>query len=295
MGGLFLLQSPVFADGANDWNPQTPGPVTTWTAPVESKGQLYIQPFFFYNIVRGNFGPEGHYQPLGPGNSASSLQEQVKTTYGITDKLECNFQTVYQENYAKSDGQKAENNGFGDSYLWLRYQVLDDHDWVPTVTPMFQLKMPTGKYEHLDPDKLGTDSMGAVTGGGSWDPGIGINATKKLQPFILHADVIYGMPQKVSVDTVETRYGNYINCDAAIEYVLPYGFSLMTEVNGLIQGDEKDRGAYIPDTEHNSLTTVSGIGWSNNKIQMLIGYQRLWVGSNVQATDSVVGMFIYNF
>ena len=52
---LFLLQSPVFADGADDWNPPSAGPITTWTAPVQGKGHLAVQPYFIYNITRGEF------------------------------------------------------------------------------------------------------------------------------------------------------------------------------------------------------------------------------------------------
>jgi len=52
-----------YADGNStneEWNPVSVGPVTTWTAPLCEKGQLVIQPFFFYNRTRGSFDSDGH-------------------------------------------------------------------------------------------------------------------------------------------------------------------------------------------------------------------------------------------
>ncbi len=279
----------------DEWSPSTAGPITTWTAPLVGKGKLAVQPFAFYNITRGEFDSQGHYHSLPAGDSESQFQEQFFAQYGITDRLELDAQTVYQEYYIKQDGEKAHDEGFGDSYLFSRYQILDDKGWVPTVDGLLQLKMPTGKYQHLDADKLGTDSTGASTGGGSWDTGFGLMATKKLNPFLVHADIIYSIPQEVRVNGAKTIYGNYLNCDAAVEYILPKGFNLMMELNGLIQGDRWQDGAYVPSSDLKSLTFAPGIGWSNDKIQTLIAYQRVLTGTNTDANDSIVATFVYNF
>lgn len=292
---LCFLGFPQGGWADDGWNPQTAGPITTWTAPVENKGKFYVQPFSFYNITRGSFDSQGNYHSLPAGDYEFQFQEQVRIVYGITDKLEVDVQTVYDVNYIKQDGMRARDEGFGDSYLDARYQILDDKGWVPTLTGILQLKMPTGKYQHFDPHKLGTDSTGAVTGGGSWDPGFGLNATKKLNPFIVHGDIIYSMPQDVRVDGNKTQYGNYLNADAAVEYILPKGFNLMMEINGLIQGDRWQDGGYGPSSDLKSLTFAPGIGWSNDKIQTIIAYQRVLLGANTTATDSIVGMFVYNF
>ena len=93
----------------------------------------------------------------------------------------------------------------------------------------------------------------------------------------------------------KTQYGNYINCDAAVEYFLPKGFSLMMELNGLTQRDKRVNGAMVPDSDTKSLTFAPGIGWSNDRIQTLIAYQRTLLGTNVAANDSVVATFVYTF
>jgi hypothetical protein len=292
---LFLLQSSVFADGADDWNPPSVGPITTWTAPVQNKGKLAVQPYFIDNITRGNFNSEGHYVPLPDGDKQSQFQQQILARYGITDKWELDGQMVYQENYITDEGVKSHENGLGDSYLFTRYEFLDDKGWIPTTTGILQLKVPTGKYQHENSDKDGADLMGASTGGGSWDPGVGINFSKRLKPFMVHADLIESFPQEVHIDGDKTQFGDYLHYDAAVEYFLPKGFSLMMELNGLTQGDKRVNGGMVPDSDTGSLTFAPGIGWSNDKIQTMIAYQRVLLGTNIAANDSIIATFVYTF
>jgi hypothetical protein len=292
---LLLLISPVFADEEAQWNPPSVGPIATLTAPTVGKGKLAVQPSVFYNRTRGEFNDDGHYVPLPKGDKESQFQQEISAQYGITDKWEFDAQTVYQENYMTQGGIKAHDEGFGDSYLFTRYEFIEDKGWFPTTTGLLQIKMPTGKYQHEDPNKLGADLMGATTGGGSWDPGVGINLTKKLKPFIAHADFIASFPQQVRINENKTQYGNYFNCDAAVEYFLPKGFNLMMEVNGLLQGDKRLNGGMVSDSGTDSLTFAPGIGWSNDRIQLLIAYQRTLLGTNVDANDSIVATFVYSF
>lgn len=280
---------------ADDWEPVSAGPLTTWTSPLCGKGKLVIQPFFFYNRTRGTFNADGRYNSLPGGDRKYQLQEQLFAQYGLTDRLELDAQIVYQQNYAKQGESRAHARGFGDSYLFLRYCALEEQGWIPHTTGLFQLKIPTGKYQHADPDKLGADLMGATSGGGSWDQGLGVNLTKKLKPFILHADAVYSFPQRASVDGVRTRYANYLNYDFGAEYFLPKGFNLMFEINGFWQGDKKEDGARVPASDINYLTLSPGIGWSNQRIQVLLAYQRVVTGTNTDANDSAVLTCVYTF
>jgi hypothetical protein len=292
-GGLF--SSKQSHEMQDEWEPVSAGPLTTWTAPLCGKGKFVIQPFFFYNRTRGIFNSDGRYDSLPNGDKKYQFQEQFFAQYGLTDRLELDAQMVYQQNYIKQGASKAHASGFGDSYLFLRYCTLEEKGWLPHLTGLFQLKMPTGKYQHADPDKLGADLMGAGSGGGSWDQGLGMNLSKKLKPFILHADAVYSFPQRVRVDGVKTRYANYFNYDFGVEYFLPKGYNLMFEVNGFLQGDKKEAGARVPDSNINYLTIAPGIGWSNDKIQTIIAYQRVVLGTNTDANDSLVFTFVYPF
>lgn len=286
----------VFVYAENEtWNPPSAGPVTSWTAPLCGKGKFVVQPFFFYNKTRGSFDSRGKYSSLAEGDRKYQYQEQLFAQYGITDRLEIDGQMDIQENYAKLNGASAHSSGLGDSYAFLRYCFLEEEGWKPLIAGLFQLKIPTGKYQHEDFDRLGTDLMGAASGGGSWDHGLGIILTKHLKPFILHADVLYSIPQSVKVNGTPTRYADYVNVDVGAEYFLPKGFNLMFEVNGFFQGDKKEAGLKTTDTDIRTITFSPGIGWSNDKIQFLLAYQRIVSGVNTDANDSAALTCVYTF
>lgn len=279
----------------NEWNPPSAGPVTTWTAPLCGKGKLVVQPFFFYNRTRGTFDNDSHYDRLPEGNEKYQYQEQLFAQYGLTDRLELDAQAVYQQNYAKEGDLKAHSGGFGDTYLFARYCFFEEAGRRPHIAGIFQVKAPTGKYQHADPDRLGTDLMGATSGGGSWDEGAGLIFTKKLKPFVAHCDFVYSVPQEVKVNGVKTRYANYLNYDFGVEYFMPKGFNLMFEANGFLQSDKKENGNKLADSDVNYLTVSPGVGWSCERIQTLLAYQRVLTGTNTDANDSVVFTFVYSF
>ena len=279
----------------DEWNPVSAGPLTTWTAPLCDKVKLVVQPFLFYNRARGTFNSDSHYGSLPADDIKFQFQEQLFAQYGLSERLEIDAQAVYQENYAKQSNRKAHTNGAGDSYLFLRYCALEEERWLPHLTGIFQLKVPTGKYQKADPDKLGTDLMGASSGGGSYDLGAGINLSKKLKPFVAHADFIYSVPQERKIDTVKTRYGRDLNYDFGVEYFMAAGFNLSFEFNGFLQADKNQNGEKTPATDAAYLILSPGIGWSSEKIQMLLGYQRTLTGTNTDANDSVVFTCVYTF
>lgn len=282
-------------DEHDEWNPVSAGPVTTWTAPLCGKAKFVIQPFFFYNRTRGTLNNDSHYNSLATGDKKYQYQQQLFMQYGLTDKLEIDAQTVYQQNYRKQGELKAHSRGLGDSYLFLRYCAIEEGHFIPHMVGLFQVKFPSGKYQKLDPDKLGTDSMGATSGGGSFDNGYGLILTKKIKPFVLHLDAIYSFPLERKIDKVKTQYGRYLNYDFGLEYILPRGFNLMLEFNGFLQGDKKQDGDKVVASDIKYLSIAPGIGWSCNKIQMLLAYQRTLTGTNTDANDSVVFTFVYTF
>lgn len=103
------------------------------------------------------------------------------------------------------------------------------------------------------------------------------------------------MIRKVRVDGVKTIYGEYLNYDFEIEYFLAGGVNLMLEFNGFLQQDKKQDGSKIPSSNSNYLTIAPGFGWSNEKIQTLVAYQRTLTGTNTDANDSIVFTFVYSF
>ena len=283
---------PSFATcNTDEWDPPSAGPINTWTAPVCGAHEGLAQPFFVFTHTRGVFNTESHYNSLTAGEKRSSFQQQLYLEYGITDKFEVSAQTGTQENYAEQAGLKAHTNGMTDSLLFLRYALAEEKTWLPELTGLFQVAMPTGKFQKADPNRLGTDIMGY----GSYDFGYGIVMTKRIKPFKLHADVIYSFPKETKLDGIKTRYANYLNYDIGLDYFLPKGFNLLAEINGFLEGDTKQDGYKMPASDSKSLDAGFGVGWSNDKIQALIEYQRTVAGTNTDANDSAIITVVYNF
>ena len=88
---------------------------------------------------------------------------------------------------------------------------------------------------------------------------MGLNLSKNIKPFWLHADAIYSFPQKVRVGGVSTRYANYLNYDLGVEYFLPKGFNLIFEGNGLAQCNRRKDGSTIPGSDVRSFIICPGI------------------------------------
>lgn len=279
----------------SDWNPPSVGPVTTWTAPVCEQGKLIAQPFFYFNRTRGLFDSESHYKSYVNKDSKWQWQEQLFLSYGLTDRWEIDALGTYQQNIRKIDGASAESAGFGDTYIYSSYCLLMEKGLLPCLAAWFQLKIPTGKYQKADPDKLGTDLSGATTGGGSYEEGYGFILTKHIKPFILHADAMWTVSNIARVDGVKTRYGNYAKYDLGAEYFFYKGLNLMFEMNTLVQGDRKEGGSRIPGSEVRYLTISPGIGWSNSTIQTLFAYQRTIAGTNTDVNDSFIFTFTCGF
>ena len=280
---------------SDEWYPPSVGPVTAWTAPLCEKGRLLIQPFFFYNRTRGTFNENGHYKSFKNKETKSQWQEFLFAQYSVTDRLEVDGQGVYQQNLHHVDGKHAASTGFGDSYLFLRFCTLHETKLLPQTTTLFQLKIPTGKYQKAKEDKLGTDLMGATSGGGSYEHAYGVILTKRVKPFMFHADFTYSFPIETRVDGVNVKYGSYVNYDFGVEYFLPKGFNLMLECNWLKQGDRRYDGYLLPASDVGQMLLCPGIGWSDEKIQTLIAYQRTLAGTNVDVNDSLVFTFTYTF
>ncbi|MCM8763563.1 MAG: transporter [Candidatus Omnitrophica bacterium] len=268
----------------------SPGPFTTWTAPLCGKGVLVAQPFFFYTCTRGSFDNDRKYHSLSEGAKKRQIQEQLFISYGLTDWLEIDAQFAYQHNYAKQEDLKAHASGLSDTYLFLKY-LLKEEDSLPFITSLFQIKLPTGKYKNLDEEKLGTDAFGI----GVYEPGIGLIMTKTFKPFILHFDAIYTHPLEKKIEGVNTLYGRGLTCDFAVEYLMPKGFNFMLELNGFRQQECRENGEKIVASDTEYLMFSSGIGWASEKFQILFGYQRIFMGKNTDANDSLVFTFVYTF
>lgn len=274
------------------WEPTTPGPFTTFTAPLIEKNKFAIQPLYFFQISRGIFDGDGRYNSLPSGDYKYHQVIQLYTQYGVTEKIEVNAQPSWDMHNIKYDDRSAETAGFGDFLMNVRYCGIDESAWCPRITGLFQVKFPTGKYEEADEDKLGGDILGT----GSTDYTYGFSFTKGIKPVVWHLDLLYtNIPSPVKIDGIKIVYDDIYTVNGAFEWIFYKKLNLLGELLWQAQGDSKWDGNYMPSTSKSSLILSIGIGYSEKYWQMLVGYQRTLLGENVDANDIIAGTVIIVF
>jgi hypothetical protein len=295
---VFLLYAAnaLCADGKrcqeDVWCPTLPGPFTTFTASIIEKNKFVMQTLYFFNMTRGIFDGEGSYTAL-PGKDYKYQQFiQLYTQYAPIERLEFNAQPQWKINYARVDGATAENAGFADFLMNIRWCPIDESYWCPRVTPIFQVKLPTGKYQKADEGKLLTD----ITGTGSTDYTFGASFTKGIKPVEWHLDVLWTTsPAPVRIDGIKTEFADQCIINGAFEWVFYKKLNLMSELLWQTQGDRKEDGNRMPSTAKSSLKWAIGIGYSEQYWQVLFGYQRTLLGENEDADDTIAATIIIVF
>ena len=290
---IMLIVSAAHAAEKKDvWAPVTPGPFTTFTAPVIDQGKFSIQPLYFFNIARGIFNGERHYSSLPSKDSKYQLQIQLYTTYGLIPCVEINAQPSWQISNIKVGEKSAESTAFADFPMNIRYCGVEESSWCPRITGMFMVKLPTGKFQKSDPEKLGGD----LPGTGSTDYTYGLSFTKGIKPVLWHIDLLYAnSPQPVRIDGIKTKFDDTYTVNSAFEWLITEKIDIMSELNWNIQGDKKLDGDWAPDTGKSFLIWGTGIGYSEKDWQMLVGYQRTLLGENVDANDTIAATVIVTF
>lgn len=282
---IFAAQAQAAAGDKNEvWSPTTPGPFTTYTAPLTEKGKLSIQPFYFFSIARGFFDGDSHYSALPSEDYKYQQLINLYTSYGLMQCLELNVQPGWQITNIKYNKISAETAAFTDFLANIRYCGIEESYWCPRVTGMFQVKFPTGKYQKGDPDKLGAD----LPGTGSTDYTYGLSFTKGIKPVLWHLDLLYAnSPQPVRINGIKTKFSDTYTVNGAFEWMITEKIDIMSELNWQTQGDRKLDGEWAADSGKASLLWAIGIGYSEKNWQALFGYIRTLAGENVDANDTI--------
>ncbi len=283
---IFIAGAAHAAEKEDVWEPITPGPFTTYSAPVVEPGKVLIQPLYFFNIARGIFDGTAAYHGLPSKDYIYQQLLQLYTVFGLTDCIEVGAQPEWQWNYARVDTDTARANGIGDTLLIARYCGIDETRWIPRVTGNFMVKLPTGKYQKSGDGMLYTD----ITGTGSTDYTYGFSFTKGVHPIrtVFHLDLfLTNVPSPARIDGVKAEFSNTYIVNGALEWIFYKNFNLLGELLWQTQGDMRLDGDRTPETGKSSLVFSTGIGYSRENWQMLVGYQRTLAGTNVAANDTM--------
>jgi len=137
---LLSFSSTVFA------SPWWTGPLLAPSGRTIPAGHVNFEPYGFYTVY-----PQ-HYR---------NYELLPILTVGLTNFID--LQTSLPVDYDTDQGQHS--GGIGDYSLGLGFQILreDENTWLPYLRMTIQEIFPTGKYQNLNPTKLGTDQTGNGT------------------------------------------------------------------------------------------------------------------------------------
>lgn len=199
--GLWMAVGPGFrvaavADAPLE-HPATAGPIIADSAVPAAPGQLIIQPFWSLGFVAGDFSPS--WRRVSAGGNFRSFQMPIKITYGLLQNLEIYGQMAFIHNWANQvqdsgapGRHSASFSGISDLVLVLKYQLIEETTWRPTVSTFLNVGFPTGHHFHTNPARLGLD----VLGGGSYPFTAGFNLSKWLGPVYLYSNLWYSISSR---------------------------------------------------------------------------------------------------
>lgn len=191
------------------------GPLLAPAGKTIPAGHVNFEPYAFLSGYPGGFW---------------NIQGVPIVSLGIASFLD--LQTALPYNYSWDHGQHG--NGIGDFSLAVGMQILrqQENSWLPDLRFVVQEVFPTGRYENLDPKKLGTDQ----TGLGAFQTLFGLNFQKLVQLKNEHyfrtrlslvgvkfSDVIVHGPDVFGggLNTLgRVRLDNAYSADLAFEYTL---------------------------------------------------------------------------
>jgi hypothetical protein len=146
--------------------PWLTGPLLTPSGHVIPKGHWNIEP---YEFIATNFGIYNHHWDThGVPHNFYSVQTLIPLQYGLGAGFDFTITPAWSWNHIKG----ASHWVFNDMSYGFDYQILGDKKgaWWPAIKLALHGNLPFGRYQHLNPDRKGTD----IGGSGSWAPGVGL-------------------------------------------------------------------------------------------------------------------------
>lgn len=183
------------------------GPILAPAGHTIPKGHTNFELYGFKTEVTGIYDDQGHVNQVP---DIGSISVNPVLSYGLTDKIDGQLVVTYNDNHQTGVHSKR----MGDTNIGLGYQLLEQKDarWRPDLRVTLQEILPTGRFDHLNPVKLGTDS----TGLGSHQTALNLN----FQHLVQLADVNY-LRTRLSMGYVKAS-------DVHIEGLSAYGGTALT-------------------------------------------------------------------
>lgn len=268
------------------------GPLVADFADTLDPGKFTLQVYPSLSIRTGNFDQDGNVRYLPSGDRDYSFAVPVIPIYGIMKDWEISGEIPFIYNWKAQSGQSAQEGNIGDAALKTKYRLFEggEEGWKPSVSMIGRVRFPTGKFENLNPEKMGVDSMGS----GSYMYSLGINVGKWTKKWQVTANLWYNWPQETTTDGVKTKEGNFWFYALSGEYALTEKWSVILEFYGQEQGRTEIESRPVDNSESRALHVVPGLGWDISKnLFIMAGCSFHLLGKNTP--HSIIPTLFFNF
>lgn len=218
--------------------PWLTGPLIAPSGHVMPTGHINYEPYFFWSEVRGNYNANWHRVKLEHKFTQVIIQPTFQ--WGILPYTEFDFAPQIFWQHTNHQSQWV----WGDMPFGFAFPIyVDKNSSWPDIKLKVNANAPWGKYQHLDPKKLGTDDGGV----GSWNPSAGVVLTRLFHPGGVHYlsarwFLQYVMPTPVHVKgynnyggNKQTRGkvypGNIFFTDVGLEFTLTQRWALALDIS----------------------------------------------------------------
>ena len=258
MGGGFLILLVSLLITASSLKADILGPLITETADPVGKNHFTFQVTPSLFIKSGDYDDQGQRRYLPSGDRNNKFTTVFKPYYGLTDQMDLFAEIPFILNWASQSGVFLQDGGLGDLLLGTKYRFLDENQdgKRPSLTGVFKIHFPTGKYDSLSPTKLETDQ----TGSGSYGLYVAVALGKTWKTWALNFNLGYNWMSETSFDGRPTKPGDLWYSNLAAEWSFSRSWSLIGELSGWYQGKTRENGRDLPTSEAYSTTLILAVG-----------------------------------
>lgn len=299
--------------------PYYTGPLIAPTAKNVPPGEVNTQPYIYLQNAYGEYNHKGHR--ISTNGNQGTLQFFNLAKAGLTKYLDIGI--VNQVYYNTKNDQSSWN--YGDTSLRFGLQIMAGHPkwYIPDLRLVFNQSFPTGRYQHLNPQKDGIDA----TGSGSFTPQLMLASQFYLynfrplphwnrHPLRIRLAMGYSIPIQTHVEGYNTygggigtsgklREGNTFFWIGAFEYSITQRWVLACDLQLVDKQPSKFHGklgmdgdsiAFVGAPSKDTLSVAPGIEYNvNDKIGFITG---VWVpiwGRNTPVFINYIFSLVYTF
>ncbi len=302
---FFIHSEPAPKPKAEQPIPWLTGPLLTPSGHVVPPGHWNFEPYLF---VTTNYGVYNNHWKTVSTPKFYSVQSQNPIQYGIGPRMD--VQIVPQFAWNHTDG--ASEWLINDLPLLVDVQILYDQPgkWWPAIKFTLNAEAPIGKYQKLDPKKLGTDAGGR----GTWDGTVALVFSRLFHFHGVHFLAPrwyfgYSIPNPVHVKGLnaygggkgthgKAYPGNEFTTTLGLEYTLAQRWALACDFQYVHSNKNRFSGKTIvpvgaPSSEQFSIAPAFEYNWSANVGLIAGAWFSLGGRNTTEFASGVIAVNIY--